>query len=604
MLRTHTCGQLTKKNAGERVKISGWAHSRRDHGGVIFIDLRDRYGLTQITFNPEIGQEAFGEADKIRNEWVIRAEGKVVLRPKDMINKKLATGEIEVDCDKIKIFSKSKTPPFEISKDKSKEANEELRMKYRYVDLRRKRMLKNLELRNRTTKLIRDYFYKNDFIDIETPCLIKDTPEGSREYLVPSRIDKGKFYVLPQSPQQLKQLLMVGGIDKYFQMPRCFRDEDLRGDRQPEFTQFEIEMSFAEQEDIIKIMEGCFIEVTTKIVQDKKIEQTPFPRITWQEAMVKYGSDKPDIRYDLKIKPITEMVKNCGFAVFANAVKNSGVVHALKIENGAKFSRKEIDELTNIAINNGAKGLAYIVIKSKVESQKLKVNDIKQFELQSPIVKFLGNDLANQIVKKIGGKIGDIIFFGADNFQTVCDALGAVRIECAKKLNIIPENRLAYLWVVDFPLFHRSKETGEISSEHHPFTMPLDENIKLLDSAPEKARAQCFDLVLNGVEVGGGSMRIHEMDLQNKIFKILGLTEQEVKERFGHLLKAFEYGVPPHGGIAMGLDRFVMLLAGEPNIREVIAFPKDGKARDLMLNTPAAIDKKQLKELGLKIDIE
>ena len=591
MLRTHTCGQLTKKDAGKRVKIAGWAHSRRDHGGVIFIDLRDRYGLTQITFNPEIGQEAFSEADKIRNEWVVQAEGKVVLRPKDMINKKLATGEIEVDCDKIKIFSKSKTPPFEISEDKSKEANEELRMKYRYVDLRRKRMLKNLELRNLTTKLIRDYFYKNGFIDIETPCLIKDTPEGSREYLVPSRIDKGKFYVLPQSPQQLKQLLMVGGIDKYFQIPRCFRDEDLRGDRQPEFTQFEIEMSFAEQEDIIKIMEECFIEVTAKIVQDKKMEQMPFPRITWQEAMIKYGSDKPDIRYNLEIKQITEMVKNCGFAVFANIVKNSGVVHALKIENGAKFSRKEIDDLTNIAINSGAKGLAYIIIKD-------------DNSLQSPIVKFLGEELAKKIVGKVNAKSGDIIFFGADNFQTVCDALGAVRVECAKKLNIIPENKMAYLWVVDFPLFERSKETNELGSAHHPFTMPLAEDIDLLDSAPEKARAQCFDLVLNGVEVGGGSMRIHEMNLQNKIFKILGLTEQEAKERFGHLLKAFEYGVPPHGGIAMGLDRFVMLLVGEPNIREVMAFPKDGKARDLMLNTPAAIDKKQLKELGLKIDVE
>ncbi|MEA2065031.1 MAG: aspartate--tRNA ligase [Patescibacteria group bacterium] len=591
MLRTHTCGQLTKKDAGKRVKIAGWAHSRRDHGGIIFIDLRDRYGLTQITFNPKISQEAFSEADKIRSEWVIQAEGKIVLRPNNMINKKLITGEIEVDCDKIKIFSKSKTPPFEISEDKSKEANEELRMKYRYIDLRRKKMLKNLELRNRTTKLIRDYFYKNGFIDIETPCLIKDTPEGSREYLVPSRIDKGKFYVLPQSPQQLKQLLMVGGVDKYFQIPRCFRDEDLRGDRQPEFTQFEIEMSFAEQEDIIEIMEGCFIEVTKKIVQDKKMKQTPFPRITWQEAMVKYGSDKPDIRYDFEIKPITEMIKNCEFAVFANAVKNSGVVHALKIKNGAKFSRKEIDDLTRIAVDNGAKGLAYIIIKD-------------DGSLQSPIVKFLGDELSKKITEKVSAKSGDIVFFGADNFQIVCDALGAVRIECAKKLKIIPKDKLAYLWVVDFPLFEKSKETGKLGSAHHPFTMPLVEDIKLLDSAPEKTRAQCFDLVLNGIEIGGGSIRIHEMDLQNKIFKILGLTEQETKERFGHLLKAFKYGVPPHGGIAMGLDRFVMLLAGEPNIREVMAFPKDGKARDLMLNTPAAVNEKSLKELGLKIDTE
>ncbi|MEA2088464.1 MAG: aspartate--tRNA ligase [Patescibacteria group bacterium] len=591
MLRTHTCGELSAKNKEKNVILAGWVHSRRDHGGIIFIDLRDRYGITQIAFDPKISKQSWDLADKTRSEWVIQVEGKVVLRPKNMINKKLKTGDIEIDCHDIKIFSKSKTPPFEISEEKSNIMNEEVRLKYRYIDLRRKRMLKNLILRSKTSKLIRDYFYKNNFIDIETPSLIKDTPEGSREYLVPSRIYQGSFYVLPQSPQQLKQLLMVAGVDKYFQIAKCFRDEDLRGDRQPEFTQFEIEMSFAEQKDIIKMMEECFIEISKKIVPKKKILKIPFPIMEWKDAMLYYGSDKPDIRYDLKIKPITEMVKGCGFAVFANVIKQGGVVNALKIDNGAKFSRSEIDNLTRMAIDNGAKGLAYIVIK-------------KDNTFQSPIVKFLGEDLVKKIVIEVNAKAGDIIFFGADEFITVCDSLGAVRVECAKMLKIIPENLFAYLWVVDFPLFVKSKETGDLVSAHHLFTMPIKEDLKLLDKNPEKVRSHAFDLVLNGVEVGGGSMRIYEKELQEKIFKILNISKKDAERRFGHLLKAFEFGVPPHGGIAMGLDRFVMLLADEPNIREVMAFPKDGKARDLMLDTPAKVDQKMLKDLGIKIDLD
>jgi len=602
MLRTHTCGEITKKDKGKEVVLCGWVHSRRDHGGIIFIDLRDRYGLTQITFDPKHSQKAWQEADKTRSEWVIQVKGKVVSRPEAMINKKLKTGETEVECFKIKIFSESKTPPFDISEEKNHIQNEELRLQYRYLDLRRKKMLNNLILRNKTTKLIRDFFYQRDFLDIETPSLVKDTPEGSREYLVPSRIYPGSFYVLPQSPQQLKQLLMVGGVDKYFQIARCFRDEDLRGDRQPEFTQFEIEMSFVEQEDIITIMEECFIEVTKKLVPQKSILKTPFPRMTWEQAMTEYGSDKPDIRYDFKIKPITELVKDCGFAVFSGAIKNGGVVHAMKIDNGAKFSRSEIDDLTRIAGDNGAKGLAYIIIKS-VETKSLQSRDLvsTNYELQSPIVKFLGEELSQNIVKEVGGKEGDIIFFGADKFITVCDALGAVRKECAKKLEVIPKDKLAYLWVVDFPLFEKSKETGDLVSAHHPFTRPLEADRELLDSNPEKVRSHAFDLVLNGFEVGGGSLRIHEKDLQEKIFNVLGISKDDTQKRFGHLLKAFEYGVPPHGGIAMGLDRLVMLLADEPNIREVIAFPKDGKARDLMLNTPSKIDDKILDELGIAI---
>lgn len=588
MLRTHTCGEINKKNVGQEITLCGWVHRRRDHGGIIFIDLRDRYGLTQIKFDPDINKEAYAEAEKLRSEWVIKATGKVLARPDNMINQKLATGEIEVGIDKLEILNKSKTPPFELDEEKVSDANEEIRLKYRYIDLRRKRMQDNIILRNNTTKAIRDYFYNHGFLDIETPCLVKDTPEGSREYMVPSRIYPGHFYVLPQSPQQLKQLLMLGGMDKYFQIARCFRDEDQRGDRQPEFTQFEIEMSFCEQEDVIQIMEGCFIEVSQKIAPDKKMLKTPFPRITWQEAMTNFGSDKPDIRYDLKIKVITEMVRGCGFGVFANVVEGGGVVHALKIEGGAKFTRKEIDDFTRIANDNGAKGLAYIVYK-------------EDGTFQSPIVKFLGDDLVNKIIQEVEAKKGDIIFFGADDFVTVCSALGAVRIECAKILKLIPENQLAYLWVVEFPLFETSKETGELTSAHHPFTRPLKGDEDLLDSEPAKVRSHAYDLVLNGVEVGGGSMRIHERKLQEKIFTTLGISAKDADKRFGHMLNAFEYGAPPHGGIAMGLDRFVMLIAGEPNIREVIAFPKDGRAKDLMLDAPGEVAEEKLRELGIKV---
>ncbi|MCK5510151.1 aspartate--tRNA ligase [Candidatus Parcubacteria bacterium] len=589
MLRTNTCGELTKKEINKEVTLCGWVHRRRDHGGIIFIDLRDRYGLTQIKFDPEINKETHRQADKLRNEWVVAVTGKVIARPETMINKKLKTGEIEVEIDKLEILNESKTPPFELSEEKAKEANEEIRMEYRYIDLRRKKMQKNLRLRNEVTKVIRDYFYKEGFLDVETPCMVKDTPEGSREYLVPARTFPGQFYVLPQSPQQLKQFLMIGGIDKYFQIARCFRDEDLRGDRQPEFTQFEIEMSFAEQEDVINVMEGCFLEVSKKIVPKKKILNNPFARMTWQEAMERYGSDKPDIRYDLEIKPVTEMVKGCGFKVFAGmAEKNGHAVHALKIDKGAKFTRKEIDDLTRIAQDNGAKGLAYIIIK-------------EDGKLQSPIVKFLGEDLAKDILNTVSAKQGDIVFFGADEFVTACESLGAVRKECARMLNLISKDVLAYLWVVDFPLFEKSKETGALGAAHHPFTRPLKEDMELLDKDPFKVRSHAYDLVLNGVEIGGGSLRIHEKDLQEKIFTVLGISESDAERRFGHMLKAFEYGAPPHGGIAMGLDRFVMLLADEPNIREVMAFPKDGKGRDLMLNAPAPIDEKELKELGLGI---
>lgn len=589
MLRTHTCGEVTKKQLNEEVELAGWVHSRRDHGGIIFIDLRDRYGVTQITFDPEISKEAWAEADKARSEWVLQVKGKVIARPDDMVNKKLVTGEIEVECSEIKILNKSKTPPFDLHEEKSKEASEDIRMKYRYIDLRRKRLLNNLILRNKVTKTIRDYFYNNDFIDIETPALIKDTPEGSREYMVPSRVYPGHFYVLPQSPQQLKQLLMVGGIDKYFQIAKCFRDEDLRGDRQPEFTQFELEMSFCEQEDVIQIMEGCFMKVSTELMPDKKILETPFPRITWDEAMTKYGSDKPDIRFDLEIESITDSVKGCGFKVFADmAEKEGNVVHALKVEDGGKFTRKEIDDLTRIAQDNGAKGLAYIIYK-------------EDGKLQSPIVKFLGEELAQKILDDLGAKKGDIVFFGADDYLTVCESLGAVRKECAELLGIIPEDQLAYLWVVDFPMFEKNKETGALAAAHHPFTRPLAEDLELLETEPEKVRSHAYDLVLNGIEVGGGSMRIHEQKLQKRIFTALGISDEDAEKRFGHMLKAFEYGAPPHGGIAMGLDRFVMLLAGEPNIREVMAFPKDGKAKDLMLNAPSKVDEKAIRELSLKV---
>ena len=596
--RTHTCGELTKKDKDKKVVLSGWVNSRRDHGGLIFVDLRDREGLTQITFDPQVSKESWGMAENLRNEFVIRIEGKVILRPDDMINSKLKTGEIEIEADKIEILSKSKTPPFEVEEiegiDKAKNVNEELRLKYRYLDIRRKKMRENLEFRYQVVKLIRDYFDKNGFWEIETPCLTKSTPEGARDFIIPSRIHPGQFYSLPQAPQQYKQLLMVGGVEKYFQIARCFRDEDQRGARQLEFTQLDLEMSFVEQEDILELVEKIYTEIAEKLT-DKKIMSKPFPRLNYDDVMKKYGSDKPDLRYRMEIEDISEMVKNCGFQVFAKAVESGGVVRAICAKGAAKFSRAEIDKLTEFAKEFGAKGLAYIVVKSKGESQKVKV-----FELQSPIVKFLGDDLSQKIIEKMKGEAGDIIFFGADSEMTVGNVLGNVRTELAKKLNLADDNKLAFAFVVNFPLFEEGMEDGHYSPSHNMFTMLQEKDLPLLESNPHQVKSYQHDLVLNGNEVGGGALRIYKRDLQEKIFDLIGFSEEK-KKSFEHILKAFEYGPPPHGGMAMGLDRLIMILRDEADIREVIAFPKSGDGKDLVIGAPSEIAKEQLDEAHIKV---
>jgi aspartyl-tRNA synthetase len=596
MLRTHTCGELNKKNVQETVDLNGWVHRRRDHGGIIFIDLRDRYGLTQIKFDPEINKEAHAKADKLRSEWVIKVKGKVMERPADMINEKMKTGEIEVEIFELEILSESKTPPFELDEEKAKEASESIRLKYRFIDLRRKKILKMLETKDKFIRHIRNYFYDKDFLEIQTPILANSSPEGARDFLIPSRFYQGKFFALPQAPQQFKQLLMVGGVDKYFQIAPCFRDEDTRMDRHyGEFYQLDMEMSFIkDEEDIFKIMEPLMIELTEKFSKKKIINLVDgrFPRIPYQESMIKYGTDKPDLRFDLEIKPVTDLVKSCGFKVFADMAEKEGhVVHALKVDKGAEFTRKEIDEFTELAKENEAKGLAYIVIK---EDNKL----------QSPIVKFLGDDLAKKIVEKLEAGKGDIIFFGADKFNIACKALGAVRNACAEKLELKDNKKAAWCWIVDFPMYDYSEiEHNRIDFGHNPFSMPQGGLKSLKEKDPFDILAHQFDLVINGFEASSGAIRNHKPEIMYKAFEIAGYPKEEVNKRFGAMIKAFEYGAPPHGGNAPGLDRILMVLNDWDSIRDIYAFPKDGKGRDLMMDSPSEVDKKMLDELGIKINI-
>ena len=587
--RTHTCGEIAKKDKDKKIILSGWVNSRRDHGGLIFVDLRDRSGLTQITFDPKISKESWELANKIRSEFVIRIEGKVILRPDDMINPKLKTGEIEIEVKNIEVLSESKTPPFEVEEiegvDKAKDVKEDLRLEYRYLDIRRKKMRENLKIRHKIIKFMRDYLDEESFWEVETPSLTKSTPEGARDFIVPSRLHQGKFYSLPQSPQQYKQLLMVGGVEKYFQIARCFRDEDQRGNRQLEFTQLDLEMSFINQDEILNLTEKMMIKLVEKL-SDKKIMFKPFPRLNYDDVIKKYGVDKPDLRYGLEIEDISEIVKGCEFGVFADAIKKGGVVRAICAKGAAKFSRTEIDKLTEYAKEFGAKGLAYIVIKEN--------------ELQSPIVKFLGDELAQKIVEKMKGEQDDIIFFGVDSEKIAGEVLGQIRIELAKKLDLIDNNKLAFAFIINWPLFEKELEDGHFAPAHHMFTMPHEDDLSLLDKEPQKARSYQHDLVLNGNEIGGGSIRIHKRDIQEKIFDLIGFNEEK-KKSFEHMLKAFEFGPPPHGGIAMGLDRFIMILCNEKDIREVIAFPKSGDGKDLTMGAPSEVEKGQLDELGIKI---
>ena len=612
MYRTHTCGQLTIKNKDKDAILSGWVNSRRDHGGVVFIDLRDRYGITQVKCDPKVSKKAWKEADKVRDEFVIKVRGIVKPRPKDMLNPKLETGEIEVEVKEFEILNKSKTPPFEIAwlpseeiKDKAEETNEEVRLKYRYLDLRRKKMVRNLTLRYKLLKFIRDFLEKEDFIEIETPLLTKSTPEGARDFIVPSRLNPGKFYALPQSPQQYKQMLMVGGIDKYFQIAPCLRDEDARADRSPgEFYQLDLEMSFCEQKDILDLVERLFTQAAEKLT-DKKIMKKPWPRISWDEAMLKYGVDKPDLRFGLEIQDISKLVKNCGFKVFAEAVKKGGVVRAINGEGAAKFSRSELDKLEGLAQELGAPGLGYVIVESKSKSTNASkstnfTNTTNSFEFKSPLLKFLGDDKMTEIVERMNGKPGDIIFFMAGEELKAAEILGQIRLELGKKLNLIDDSLLAFCYVVDWPLFECEKVDGHFAPAHHMFTMPKEEDWPTLDTAPEKAKSYQHDMVLNGFEIAGGSIRIHKPDIQKKIFKLIGFNKDKIRF-FSHMLRAFEYGAPPHGGFAPGIDRIAMIFAGESSIREVTAFPKNSRGEDMMIGAPSLVEKEQLKELGISL---
>ncbi len=585
MHRTKTCGELRLGNQGETVTLCGWVHRRRDHGGILFIDLRDRYGLTQIVFDPNVNKTAWETANTVRPEFVLQATGTVHARKEGQDNSDLSTGEIEVHIHEAKVLNTSKTPPFEI--DQEKVTNEELRLKYRYLDIRHERLKNNLVLRYKMIKTIRDLLDVEDFVEVETPILIKGTPEGSREYLVPSRLYPGKFFVLPQSPQQLKQLLMIGGMDRYFQIARCFRDEDQRGDRQPEFTQLDLEMSFVEEKDLMAISDKMILELTKLYAPDKKILKTPFPVLTWHSAMSHYGSDKPDIRFGMEFTDLTEIVANSGFKVFSETIKNGGVVKALRVEGAGTWARSDIDTMEEIAKTHGAKGLAYFQYKEE--------------GIKSPLLKFMGEEEVKAITHKTGAKTGDVVFFTADQFVPACNALGQVRLACGDKLGLRDPNVFAYLWVNEFPMFEKDKETGDLAAMHHPFTRPMDEDRALLDTEPEKARAIAYDIVLNGSEIGGGSIRIHESDLQKKIFTLLSISDADAERRFGHMLEAFSYGAPPHGGFAWGLDRLVMIFCGEQNIREVIAFPKDQKAKDLTLGAPSEVTEKELREANILI---
>lgn len=581
--RTLYCGQVSNETIGQTVTLKGWVQKRRDLGGVIFIDLRDREGFVQVVFNPAVSKEAWAIADKCRSEYVIEVTGEVIARAPEAVNPKIVTGGVEVMISDITILNKAKTPPFPIEDDQ--QTSDEVRMRYRYLDLRRPKMTQNIILRNQVTRAIRTYLDSNDFLDIETPYLGKSTPEGARDYLVPSRVHPGHFYALPQSPQIFKQLLMNAGFDRYYQIVRCFRDEDLRGDRQPEFTQVDMETSFLSAEEIQTLTEGMIAKVMKDV---KGMEVTlPFPRMTYDEAMNRYGSDKPDTRFDMELVDISEVVKDIDFKVFQMALQNGGVVKALNAKGAAdKYSRKDMDNLGQFAGQYGAKGLAWL----KVEADGLK----------GPIAKFLG-DATEKIVAATNAEVGDLLMFGADSFDVVCASLGAVRLKLGKELGLIDESKFNFLWVVDWPQFEYDKEEGRYVSAHHPFTLPRESDIPLLVTDPSKVHAQAYDIVLNGYELGGGSLRIYQKEVQEQMFEALGFSRREMQEQFGFLLDALDYGFPPHGGIALGLDRFVMLLAGEDNIREVIAFPKNGRAVDPMSQAPSTVSPLQLFELNIDV---
>ena len=585
--RNSNCGLLDVVNAGERVVLCGWVSKRRDHGGLIFVDLRDRSGIVQIVVDPEAaGPVNFKTAEDIRNEYVIKVMGDVRTRDEAAINPNLASGKIEVLAREIEVLNKAKTPPFYIQD--GIDTDENIRLKYRYLDLRRPEMQKNLILRHKVTKLMRDYLDKRDFLEIETPMLCKSTPEGARDYLVPSRVNPGKFYALPQSPQIFKQILMVSGMERYFQIARCFRDEDLRADRQPEFTQLDMEMSFMSVDEILELMEGLI-----KFVFDGALGtdiKIPFRRMTWDEAMDRYGSDKPDLRFGMELVNMYDAVKDADFTVFRSVIENGGQVKAINVKGYANIPRREADNLKDFVSIYGAKGLAYIQYQA-------------DGNVKSPIAKFFTKEQMDNILATAKAEPGDLLFFVADKPSVVAAALGALRIEMAKRLNLIDPDALEFLWVVDFPMFEYDEEEKRYVAMHHPFTSPRDEDLPLLATDPGKVYAKAYDMVLNGTEIGGGSIRIHRRDVQKAIFTAIGLTDEEAQEKFGFMMNAFEYGAPPHGGLAFGLDRLIMIMAKRDSIRDVIAFPKTQSASCLMTQAPNDVDDKQLRELHIKTSL-
>jgi len=594
LLKTHSCGELNKKQVGAKVTLAGWVDRRRDHGGLTFIDLRDREGIVQVVFNPETSKVCHEIASEMRNEYVVSVTGEVALRPPGTENLKLPTGEIEVIAQNTTILNPSRTPPFYINEDT--EVEESLRLKYRYLDLRRDRMQRSLILRHRVVKFIRDFLDDREFIEVETPILIKSTPEGARDYLVPSRLHPGKFYALPQSPQQLKQLLMVAGLEKYFQIAKCFRDEDTRADRQPEFTQLDLEMSFVEEEDILNLIEELFTSMLEVVKPELRLIK-PFPRLSYTEAMERYGTDKPDLRFGLEVGDLSDIAAQTDFSVFRSAIAEGGKVRGICAPGCANYTRSQLNELNKLAQSFGAEGLLTVSLGTSAGN----LDDLTIEMVRSVAAKYLTLEQVKELAKRLKANMGDLLLIVAGQPKLVDMALSELRQEMGYRLKLAKPGLFAFAFIVGFPLLNREEKTGRWEPMHHPFTAPRDEDVPLLDSAPEKVRGKHYDVICNGYEIGGGSLRIYTSELQRKIFTLLGYSGGEIEELFGHMLEAFEYGAPPHGGIALGIDRIVMLLAGEETIREVIAFPKNQSAADLTFNAPSPVTEEQLAELQLRL---